>query len=59
MIVLRYYGDLSEDKIALAMGISQDAMTMHMARAMAALKPSWTARHNSASAPEKKYAPPG
>lgn len=37
-LVLRYYGDLSEAQIALAMGISRGAVKSHTARAIAALR---------------------
>jgi RNA polymerase sigma-70 factor (sigma-E family) len=37
-IVLRYYADLSEAKVAAAMGISCGAVKSHTARAMAALR---------------------
>jgi len=37
-LVLRYYGDLSEAQIALAMGISKGAVKSHTARAMSSLK---------------------
>lgn len=37
-LVLRYYGDLSEAQIALAMGISRGAVKSHTARAMSALR---------------------
>jgi RNA polymerase sigma-70 factor (sigma-E family) len=38
VLVLRYYGDLSESQIASAMGISQGAVKSHAARAMSALR---------------------
>jgi RNA polymerase sigma-70 factor (sigma-E family) len=38
VVVLRYYGDLSEAQIASAIGISQGAVKSHTARAMAALR---------------------
>jgi RNA polymerase sigma factor (sigma-70 family) len=37
-LVLRYYGDLSEAQIALAMGISRGAVKSHTARAIASLR---------------------
>jgi RNA polymerase sigma-70 factor (sigma-E family) len=37
-LVLRYYGDLSEAQIALAMGISRGAVKSHTARAITALR---------------------
>ncbi len=37
-IVLRYYADLSEAEIAVAMGISRGAVKSHTARGMAALR---------------------
>ena len=37
-LVLRYYGDLSEAQIALAMGISKGAVKSHTARAMIAMR---------------------
>ena len=37
-VVLRYYADLSEADIAMAMGISRGAVKSHTARAMASLK---------------------
>ena len=37
-LVLRYYGDLSEAQIAVAMGISRGAVKSHTARAMSALR---------------------
>jgi RNA polymerase sigma-70 factor (sigma-E family) len=37
-LVLRYYADLSEAQIALAMGISRGAVKSHTARAMSALR---------------------
>jgi RNA polymerase sigma-70 factor (sigma-E family) len=37
-LVLRYYADLSEAQIALAMGISRGAVKSHTARAIAALR---------------------
>jgi RNA polymerase sigma-70 factor (sigma-E family) len=37
-LVLRYYGELSEAQIASAMGISQGAVKVHTARAMATLR---------------------
>ena len=37
-LVLRYYGDLSEAQIAIAMGISRGAVKSHTARAMSALR---------------------
>jgi RNA polymerase sigma-70 factor (sigma-E family) len=37
-LVLRYYGDLSEAQIALAMGISRSAVRSHTARAIASLR---------------------
>ena len=37
-IVLRYYADLSEDEIAVTMGISRGAVKSHTARGMAALR---------------------
>jgi RNA polymerase sigma factor (sigma-70 family) len=37
-LVLRYYGDLSEAQIALAMGISRGAVRSHTARAIASLR---------------------
>jgi RNA polymerase sigma-70 factor (sigma-E family) len=37
-LVLRYYGDLSEAQIALAMGISRGAVKSHTARAISALR---------------------
>jgi RNA polymerase sigma factor (sigma-70 family) len=38
VLVLRYYGDLSETQIAQAMGISQGAVKSHAARATSALR---------------------
>ena len=38
VLVLRYYGDLSEPQIAATMGISQGAVKSHTARAMSALR---------------------
>jgi len=38
VIVLRFYGDLSEAQIAAAMGISRGAVKSHTSRAMAALR---------------------
>jgi RNA polymerase sigma-70 factor (sigma-E family) len=38
VLVLRYYGDLSETQIAQAMGISQGAVKSHAARAMSSLR---------------------
>jgi RNA polymerase sigma factor (sigma-70 family) len=38
VLVLRYYGDLSETQIAAAMGISAGAVKSHAARAMASLR---------------------
>jgi RNA polymerase sigma-70 factor (sigma-E family) len=37
-LVLRYYAELSEAEIALAMGISRGAVKSHIARAMSALR---------------------
>jgi RNA polymerase sigma-70 factor (sigma-E family) len=37
-LVLRYYGDLAEAQIALAMGISKGAVKSHTARAMIAMR---------------------
>jgi RNA polymerase sigma-70 factor (sigma-E family) len=37
-LVLRYYADLPEAEIALAMGISQGAVKSHVSRAMSALR---------------------
>jgi RNA polymerase sigma factor (sigma-70 family) len=37
-LVLRYYGDLSEAQIALAMGISRGAVRSHTVRAIASLQ---------------------
>ena len=37
-LVLRYYGDLSEAQIAVAMGISTGAVRSHAARAMSSLR---------------------
>jgi RNA polymerase sigma-70 factor (sigma-E family) len=39
VIVLRYYGDLSQAQIAATMGITTDAVKRHASRAMAALRP--------------------
>ena len=38
VVVLRYYGDLSEAQIAAAMGITRGAVKSHTSRAMAALR---------------------
>lgn len=38
VVVLRFYGDLSEAQIALAMGITRGAVKSHTSRAMAALR---------------------
>jgi RNA polymerase sigma factor (sigma-70 family) len=38
ILVLRLYGDLSEDQIASALGISNSAVNSHTARAMSALR---------------------
>lgn len=38
VVVLRYYGDLSEAEIASAMGITRGAVKSHTSRAMAALR---------------------
>src|SRR6266702_366168 len=38
VVVLRFYGDLSEAQIAAAMGISRGAVKSHTARAIAALR---------------------
>lgn len=38
VVVLRYYGDLSEAQIAAAMGITRGAVKSHASRAMAALR---------------------
>lgn len=38
VLVLRYYGDLSEAQIAAAMGISRGAVKSHTARAMSSLR---------------------
>jgi RNA polymerase sigma-70 factor (sigma-E family) len=38
VVVLRFYGDLSETQIAAAMGISRGAVKAHTARAMSALR---------------------
>jgi RNA polymerase sigma-70 factor (sigma-E family) len=38
VVVLRFYGDLSEAQIAAAMGITRGAVKSHTARAMAALR---------------------
>jgi RNA polymerase sigma-70 factor (sigma-E family) len=38
VVVLRYYGDLSETQIALTMGISTGAVKSHAARAMSSLR---------------------
>jgi RNA polymerase sigma-70 factor (sigma-E family) len=38
VVVLRYYGDLSEAQIASAMGITRGAVKSHTSRAMAALR---------------------
>ena len=38
VLVLRYYGDLSEAQIASAMGISRGAVKSHAARAMSSLR---------------------
>ncbi len=38
VVVLRYYGDLSESQIADAMGISRGAVKSHTSRAMASLR---------------------
>ena len=40
VLVLRYYGDLSEAQIAEALGISQGAVKSHASRGMAALRTS-------------------
>jgi RNA polymerase sigma-70 factor (sigma-E family) len=40
VLVLRYYGDLSEADIAHALGISRGAVKTHASRGMAALRPS-------------------
>jgi RNA polymerase sigma-70 factor (sigma-E family) len=37
-LALKYYGNLSEAQVASAMGVSQDAVKRHMARAIAALR---------------------
>jgi RNA polymerase sigma-70 factor (sigma-E family) len=37
-LVLRYYGDLSEAQVAVAMGISKGAVKTHTARAMSAIR---------------------
>jgi RNA polymerase sigma-70 factor (sigma-E family) len=37
-LALKYYGNLSEAQVALAMGVSQGAVTRHVARAIAALR---------------------
>ena len=39
VLVLRYYGDLSEADIAHCLGISRGAVKTHASRAMAALRP--------------------
>jgi len=39
VLVLRYYGDLSESDIALCLGISRGAVKTHASRGMAALRP--------------------
>jgi RNA polymerase sigma-70 factor (sigma-E family) len=39
VIVLRYYGDLSEAQIAAALGITRGAVRRHASRAMTALRP--------------------
>jgi RNA polymerase sigma-70 factor (sigma-E family) len=39
VLVLRYYGDLSEADIAASLGISRGAVKTHASRAMAALRP--------------------
>lgn len=39
VLVLRYYGDLSEAAIAQALGISRGAVKTHASRGMAALRP--------------------
>ena len=39
VLVLRYYGDLSEAAIADALGISRGAVKTHASRGMAALRP--------------------
>ena len=39
VLVLRYYGDLSEADIADSLGISRGAVKTHASRAMAALRP--------------------
>jgi RNA polymerase sigma factor (sigma-70 family) len=38
VLVLRYYGDLSQNQIAETMGISSGAVKSHTARAMASLR---------------------
>ncbi len=38
VVVLRFYGDLSEAQIATAMGITRGAVKSHTSRAMAALR---------------------
>jgi RNA polymerase sigma factor (sigma-70 family) len=39
VLVLRYYGDLSEAAIADSLGISRGAVKTHASRGMAALRP--------------------
>lgn len=39
VLVLRYYGDLSEADIAACLGISRGAVKTHASRAMAAIRP--------------------
>ena len=39
MLVLRYYGDLSESAIADALGISPGTVKAHASRGLAALRP--------------------
>jgi DNA-directed RNA polymerase specialized sigma24 family protein len=39
VLVLRYYGDLSEAQIAEALGISPGAVKTHAARGLASLRP--------------------
>jgi RNA polymerase sigma factor (sigma-70 family) len=38
VVVLRFYGDLSEAQIAAAMGITRGAVKSHTSRAMSALR---------------------